>query len=75
MLPKAVLFDLDDTLVTEEKTSDIAWERVCELSARETGFFDGKIFHGIINNVRRQFWDNAQKPDKVISDIRALLAI
>jgi putative hydrolase of the HAD superfamily len=56
MLPKAILFDLDDTLITEEKAGDIAWEQVSEEFARETGFFDGRVFNGVLNDIRHKYW-------------------
>ena len=58
MLPKAILLDLDDTILTEEKAGDTAWERVCELSARETGLFSSKVLNDKINDIRHKFWDD-----------------
>jgi len=61
MLPKAILFDLDDTIVTEEKAGDIAWEEVCEIISLETGLFDSKLLNTEINRIRKEFWENPQK--------------
>ncbi|MDO9334362.1 MAG: HAD family hydrolase [Dehalococcoidales bacterium] len=69
MLPKAILLDLDDTILVEEKAGDIAWERICELSARETGLYSGKVFNGIVSDIRHRFWDDPQKRATLVKDI------
>ncbi len=69
MLPKAILFDLDDTILTEESAGDIAWERICELFARETGLFDSKVFNGFLDDIRHNYWND---PGNLIEGSRDL---
>ena len=31
MLPKAILFDLDDTIISFDGAADFAWEEICKV--------------------------------------------
>ena len=61
MLPKAIFFDLDDTILVEDKAAELAWEKVCRISAEKTALFDGKELFKRINYIRMNYWNDAKR--------------
>jgi putative hydrolase of the HAD superfamily len=61
MLPEAILFDLDDTILVEDKAAELAWEKVCRITAEKTALFDGKELFKCINYIRKNYWNDAKR--------------
>ena len=62
-LPKAIIFDLDDTILSDDAVSDSCWEQVCN---RFTGRIEelGLAADGLlaeIRSVRRWFWNDPER--------------
>lgn len=70
-LPKAVLFDLDDTLIAFESVSDITWEKVCRrfVAVYNTGF-DHKTLLDTLNRSRRWYWGDIERHKAGRSDMK-----
>lgn len=60
--PKAILFDLDDTIVDFSTTSSETWKKVCNefVSKYPVGFTAEKLFN-TIETTRHWFWTNLYK--------------
>ena len=56
MLPKAIFFDLDDTLLRCNITLELAWKKACEISVRETKTFKSDELLHQIDIVREWYW-------------------
>ncbi len=54
-VPRAILFDLDDTLVFDEANTELAWMRVCERFWSETPARGPKSLHEAIQAVADWF--------------------
>ena len=61
MLPKAILFDIDDTILEEDKAADLAWEKVCQIFAAKTGLFKTADLFRRINYNRKHYWTDAKR--------------
>jgi putative hydrolase of the HAD superfamily len=61
MLPQAVFFDLDDTLLNDNRASEVAWQKVCEISANKTRLFDSRELFKRINVIRKEFWSDPNR--------------
>lgn len=62
MLPKAILFDLDDTIISFDGAADTAWEIICNSFVMEMKTsFDEKTLLESVNNVRTWYWGD---PDR-----------
>jgi HAD superfamily hydrolase (TIGR01549 family) len=57
MLPRAILFDLDDTLVSFDATTRIAWQTTCQRFAPETGLTAAGLFQAIREH-SHQYWSD-----------------
>lgn len=56
-LAKAIIFDLDDTLLMHKDASDIAWKKVCvDFASRYERFFSADGLLEAIMKSARQFW-------------------
>lgn len=62
MLPKAILFDLDDTIVSYGGTSDAAWEKVTALFVEKNNIhFDINALLKSINTTRKWYWKEPER--------------
>jgi putative hydrolase of the HAD superfamily len=61
MLPQAILFDLDDTLLEDDRVAEIAWEKTAAIIALETGLFRTDDFFAQINYHRQHSWSAAKR--------------
>ena len=61
MLPKAIFFDLDDTLLAEDFYSEHAWQKSCELFADKNQSIQYHDLFNTINEVRRWYWDDTKR--------------
>lgn len=59
-LPRAVLFDLDDTLVVFDPVCGPAWHEVCARWAGRAGL-SAEALHRAIQRVSRAFWSDAER--------------
>ena len=59
--PRAVLLDLDDTIVSCDAGADPAWCAVCGLYASRAGGLDGEALFASIDRVRDWFWSDPER--------------
>lgn len=60
--PRAILFDLDDTLISFDRASDIAWERLCGRYVAECApEFAPEDLLAAITRQRRWFWGDPER--------------
>ena len=60
-LPKAVLFDLDDTILDTESTGEASWLATCERIAKTIPGLDPLALHQEIKTHRIWYWSDAQR--------------
>ncbi|MDP2920357.1 MAG: HAD-IA family hydrolase [Dehalococcoidia bacterium] len=58
MLPKAILFDLDDTILIEDAASRRAWEETCQAYAEKTGLCKSEELLKRIRESSEWFWND-----------------
>lgn len=62
MLPKAILLDLDDTIVSYDGASDIAWLEMCDtFMVREKVSFSREILIEKLYEIRRWYWGDVER--------------
>ena len=62
MLPKAILLDLDDTLISYDGASDVAWREVCKRFSEEFPSEDGgETLHATLQAVRHWYWSDPER--------------
>ena len=61
VLPSAIFFDLDDTIISFDGASDRAWEDVCGIYSEKYGYCEAGAFLDCINSVRSWYWSD---PDR-----------
>ena len=52
---------MDDTLLNENRASEFAWQKACEISAHKTGLFDSQELFKRINVIRKQYWSDPKR--------------
>ena len=59
MYPKCMLFDLDDTIISFEGVSEVAWKKCCNsfVEANKVHFNGEELFNKI-NEVRKWYWND-----------------
>lgn len=57
-VPQAILFDLDDTILSDDTVSEEAWHETCNIFADRVKPSSGKELFSAINKERITFWDN-----------------
>lgn len=62
MYPKAILFDLDDTIISFDGVVEEAWEEVCcsFVETRKTAFSNEVLLHSI-RSVRKWYWGDPER--------------
>lgn len=65
-VPRAILFDLDETLVNDDAASDQAWREVCKVTAEKLGLAGHVELLHQLNSARREFW--SRPANRVILD-------
>jgi putative hydrolase of the HAD superfamily len=60
-LPRAVLLDLDDTILDDSGHSARCWGEACALHASELGGLDPTVLHAAIDRVRTWYWADAER--------------
>jgi putative hydrolase of the HAD superfamily len=61
MLPKAIFFDMDDTLLRCDTTLELAWKKACEISLRETKTFKSDELLHQIDIIREWYWSDPER--------------
>jgi putative hydrolase of the HAD superfamily len=61
MLPKGILFDLDDTIIAIGAVAGPVWRGVCEEYAGECDLFTADSLYETTNKVRRWYWSDAER--------------
>jgi len=59
--PKAILFDMDDTIVAWDMVSDKTWRSVCDRMAPETGKVSGDALYAAISHFRTWYLSNMDR--------------
>jgi putative hydrolase of the HAD superfamily len=61
-LPKAILFDLDDTILSLESSIESSWETACRsFVASHESFRDYDLFHQKITEKRKWYWSDPER--------------
>ena len=61
MLPKAILFDMDDTILKWDVLSELAWREACKVIAEKTGLFEGEKLLSEINDLREWYYKDPER--------------
>jgi putative hydrolase of the HAD superfamily len=54
--PKAILWDLDDTIITDDAVSEIAWRAACRKYAPLVGKLDADDLYSLIRETSAEYW-------------------
>jgi putative hydrolase of the HAD superfamily len=62
MLPKAILFDLDDTIISFDGVTNLAWEKACSsFVSRRNTLFNSDVLLESINKIRKLYWSDPER--------------
>ncbi len=61
MLPKGILFDLDDTIVAFDAVANPTWREVCASYGGRWGLPDAETLFEAIGDVRRWYWSDKDR--------------
>ncbi len=61
MLPKGILFDLDDTIISFDLVADAAWSQVCEKYYQNCGLSDSNDLFQSISKIRQWYWSDRER--------------
>lgn len=64
MLPKGIIFDLDDTLISLKCTANDTWKIICEEYSSENNTIDSKVLYEKITEVRLSYWEDSKSNDR-----------
>ncbi|GMQ64687.1 HAD family hydrolase [Vallitalea maricola] len=64
MLPKAIIFDLDDTILSLKGTANETWQLMCEEYSKVNDNVDSKTLYKTITDIRLQYWNDRKSNDK-----------
>lgn len=62
--PKAMLIDLDDTIITDDAVSEETWQVVCRHFAPLVGVASAGTLYDAIKNVAQDYWGNPENHRK-----------
>lgn len=71
VLPRAILFDLDDTILMVDAVADSAWRRVCDEIAPRAGRIDSGTLFGAIGATRAWYWSDRDRHRRGRADLGA----
>jgi FMN phosphatase YigB (HAD superfamily) len=60
-LPRAILLDLDDTILDDSTNVDMCWREACAAGADELGHLDLQVVQEAIRKTSRWYWSD---PDR-----------
>lgn len=61
MLPKGILFDLDDTILAYSEISKPIWKQVCEKYSKENDKLEPELLYEKIKEVSRWYWSDPER--------------
>lgn len=61
MLPTAIFFDLDDTIVSFDGVAEPAWKEICSIFAEKTKLFKSEDLFNSIDEIRKWFWSDPER--------------
>jgi putative hydrolase of the HAD superfamily len=61
MLPKGILFDLDDTIIAFDAVANPTWQRLCETYARKATCCDPAHLFNAIQEARTWYWSDPMR--------------
>ncbi len=61
MLPKGILFDLDDTILAYSAISKPIWKQVCNQYTKENEKLEPELLYGKIKEVSRWYWSDPER--------------
>lgn len=60
-MPKAILLDLDDTIIAWDAVSEKSWQRVCREFAPSVAGLEAEILFTAINGARDWYWNDPER--------------
>ncbi|WP_066505325.1 HAD family hydrolase [Abyssisolibacter fermentans] len=64
MLPKAIIFDLDDTIISLKGTANETWQLMCDEYSKINNNVDSKTLYTTITETRLAYWNDRKSNDK-----------
>ena len=61
MLPKGILFDLDDTILAYSEISEPIWKQVCEKYSKENDRLEPELLYEKIKETSRWYWSDPER--------------
>ncbi|MFC1887042.1 HAD family hydrolase, partial [Thermodesulfobacteriota bacterium] len=61
LLPKGILFDLDDTIIAYGVAAEPIWKSICNTYAERSGMGDPSRFFEAIDDVRKWYWSDSKR--------------
>ena len=61
MLPKGILFDLDDTIIAYSSPADPTWRRLCDEYTKQYKMGDPDILYSTIKEISHWYWSDADR--------------
>jgi putative hydrolase of the HAD superfamily len=71
MLPKGILFDLDDTIIAYTQVAEPTWKRICETYANQTAAFRSDELFRQIRRASTWYWSDKERHKKGRNDLHA----
>lgn len=69
--PKAILLDLDDTIIDFGSSAGPAWRAVCEAGSQEVTGLDAEALFDAITAIRKWYWADPERHREGRADLRA----
>ena len=57
-MPKAILFDMDGTIITSETVAEQAWREACKIAVKANKKLNNRKLLNLINEIRGSFWND-----------------
>ena len=61
-LPPAIIFDMDDTILSDDEAAEKCWRRVCHDMSQRIPVEDPEELTGVLQEIRRWYWAD---PDRI----------
>ena len=70
-LPRAIIFDMDDTILSDDEAAEKCWTRVCHTLAPRIGGNNGEGLLAAIREARRWYWSDHERARRGGRDLKA----
>ena len=60
-LPKAIIFDMDDTILSDDEAAEKCWRQTCNEMARRIPVDDPEELTAVIQEFRRWYWSDPER--------------